>query len=356
MRTPSRSASSCSASTRATPAAGRSQPRRSSTRRARALSRARSTASNGGFGGAPKFPQPAVLEFLLRYRQAHRRRPRAERWSRLTLDKMAAGGHLRPDRRRLPPLRGRRDLAGAALREDALRQRPARPRLPGRLPRLRRRALPPDRDRDARLRRPRDDRPRRRLLLDPGRRQRGRGGKFYVWTPDEIEAVLGADGRGHRRGLLRRRARAATSRATPSSDAATGRGGRGRARRRPRPSWPKPWRGIKPKLFAAREERDRPAATRRSSPAWNGLMLRAFAEARASSTAPTSARSPSATPRSSWTTCGATAGSSAPTRTARPSQRLPGGLRLPRRRPARPLRGDVRRGAGSTRRSGWPRR
>ena len=41
--------------------------------------------------------------------------------------------HLRPARRRLRPLLGRRRLARPALREDALRQRPAGPRLPARL-------------------------------------------------------------------------------------------------------------------------------------------------------------------------------------------------------------------------------
>ena len=46
-----------------------------------------------------------------------------------TLDAMARG-HVRPGRRRLPPLLGGRALARAALREDALRQRAARPRVP----------------------------------------------------------------------------------------------------------------------------------------------------------------------------------------------------------------------------------
>ena len=55
---------------------------------------------------------------------------------------MAARRHVRPPRRRLPPLLGRRALARAALREDALRQRAARPRLPARLARDRQRALP----------------------------------------------------------------------------------------------------------------------------------------------------------------------------------------------------------------------
>ena len=39
----------------------------------------RSTRSWGGFGGAPKFPQPMTLEFVLRLRAARRAR-RAARW------------------------------------------------------------------------------------------------------------------------------------------------------------------------------------------------------------------------------------------------------------------------------------
>ncbi|HET8522220.1 MAG TPA: thioredoxin domain-containing protein, partial [Thermomicrobiales bacterium] len=46
---------------------------------------------NGGFGGAPKFPQPSIIEFLLR---THRDSgdERAAAMARLTLDRMAEGG------------------------------------------------------------------------------------------------------------------------------------------------------------------------------------------------------------------------------------------------------------------------
>ncbi len=51
---------------------------------------------HGGFGGAPKFPQPARLEFLLRYWHASVQggHPNAQalRMARLTLTRMAAGG------------------------------------------------------------------------------------------------------------------------------------------------------------------------------------------------------------------------------------------------------------------------
>ena len=97
-------------------------------------SRRSSTRANGGFGGAPKFPQPMTLEFLLRCARATRRRRDALRHGRRTrCDADGARRHLRPARRRLPSLLGRRALAGAALREDAVRQRAARPRLPARV-------------------------------------------------------------------------------------------------------------------------------------------------------------------------------------------------------------------------------
>ena len=104
-------------------------------------------AVHGGFGGAPKFPAPMTLEFLLRmWRRSH--------------DEGAAGHgdpharshgrrrHPRPARRRLRPLQHRRPLAGAALREDALRQRAAGARLPRGVSGHRQRALRHGRDLD----------------------------------------------------------------------------------------------------------------------------------------------------------------------------------------------------------------
>ena len=66
------------------------------------------------------------------------RRPRYPRWRCTRCASMARGRHLRSARRRLPSLLGRRALAGAALREDALRQRPARAAVPRRVPAHRR--------------------------------------------------------------------------------------------------------------------------------------------------------------------------------------------------------------------------
>ena len=83
------------------------------------------TRQHGGTRGAPKFPQASLLELLWRAGLAHRqpalprdRAPHASRHRRRR--------HLRPHRRRLRALLGRRPLARAAFREDALRQCPAR--------------------------------------------------------------------------------------------------------------------------------------------------------------------------------------------------------------------------------------
>ncbi len=121
--------------------------------------------ARGGFGGAPKFPPASAMELLLARGEAEIRRadPRRD----------AGRRHLRPDRRRLRPLLGRRGLAGPPLREDALRQRPAGAGLPARLAAVGPRALPAGLRGDARLGAARDARPRGRLLLGARRRLRG---------------------------------------------------------------------------------------------------------------------------------------------------------------------------------------
>ena len=81
----------------------------------------------GGFGGAPKFPPASALELLMRRDERRHGHAHARRDGRR--------GHVRPGRRRLPPLLGRRALARPALREDALRQRAPRPRVPARVAR-----------------------------------------------------------------------------------------------------------------------------------------------------------------------------------------------------------------------------
>ena len=77
----------------------------------------------------PKFPPSMVLEFLLRHAAQDRCRRTRPGWPTRTLRAMARGGLLRPARRRLRALLASTGLGGAALREDALRQRPAARRL-----------------------------------------------------------------------------------------------------------------------------------------------------------------------------------------------------------------------------------
>ena len=147
---------------------------------------------HGGFGPAPKFPQPLALRWLL------------GRWRRsgdselldmvtTTLDHMAAGGmfdqlgggfhRYSVDARWLV----------AAFREDALRQRHAGRLLPGGV-------AAAGEDRYAAVARQTLDYV-LRDMTDPlggfysseDADSEGQEGKFYLWTPGEIEAVLGPE-------------------------------------------------------------------------------------------------------------------------------------------------------------------
>jgi len=81
---------------------------------------------HGGFGGAPQISRsPACRRCCCAARNVSTTmKPRA--WLLHTCDRMAAGGHSRPARRRLCALLGGRRMARAAFREDALRFRPTR--------------------------------------------------------------------------------------------------------------------------------------------------------------------------------------------------------------------------------------
>ena len=109
--------------------------RRSSTRRRGAPAPAASTASHGGFGGAPKFPHPMTLESCCAHGARTGDADDARAWCTLTLDKMAGGGIYDQLGGGFARYSDRRALAGPALREDALRQRAAGARLPRGLPR-----------------------------------------------------------------------------------------------------------------------------------------------------------------------------------------------------------------------------
>ncbi len=148
---------------------------------------------NGGFGNAPKFPQPMTPEFLLRYYH-HGYNPRALELVELTLEKMAYGG-ITTRSAAASIVIHRRLLAGASLREDALRQRPAGSGylhtylITGRA--LYRRVV--EETLDYVLREMTDSSGGFYSAQDAD--SEGVEGKFFVWSPDEINSVMGdADG------------------------------------------------------------------------------------------------------------------------------------------------------------------
>ena len=188
--------------------------------------------------------------------------PRAQHEPALaTLARDGPRRDLRPGRRRLLPAIGRRHLARPPLREDALRQRPAGPRLPARLAGLGRAA---DGEvccetLDWVLRELRGPEGGFCSALDAD--SEGEEGKFYIWTTGQLRAVLGELGRGGDR-LLRRRSR------FERRLRARGRGPRARAR------CPRSAAAVR-RVRGARA----PGLDDKRLTAWNALMISALAEA-----------------------------------------------------------------------------
>jgi uncharacterized protein len=211
----------------------------------------------GGFGGAPKFPQPMTLEFVLR--QAIRETPDALEMAILTLDRMAGGGmfdqvgggfarystdgawmvpHFEKmlyDNAQLALLYAR---AWLVTRNDHDREISSRT-----LDYLLREMRHPDGG----------------FLSSQDADSEGVEGKFYVWSWEELVSLIGQDtaeafgatpdGNWDGTNVLR----------APAGDAVPD--------------------GARERLLQAREARVRPALDDKVLTAWNALAIRAFAEA-----------------------------------------------------------------------------
>ena len=233
--------------------------------------------AEGGFGGAPKFPQPMTLEFLLR-QHVRTGSGQALRAVELTLDKMADGGiydqlgggfhRYAVDRIWLVPhfekmLYDNAQLARVYLQAFLATGSPRyRQVVEETLEYVRREMTHPDGG----------------FYSTQDADSEGEEGKFFVWTVEEVDALLGAEdgplfraffdvtraGNFEHQNILHiaEPAEAVAERLGVTLErlgAAIERG-----------------RGI---LHAAREERVHPGRDEKVLTAWNGMMMRAFAEA-----------------------------------------------------------------------------
>ena len=233
-------------------------------------------ARHGGFGSAPKFPQPAIVEFLLRESKRSGDQ-RAAAMAQRTLDRMAAGGlydHIGGGFHRyavdaiwLVPhfekmLYDNAQLASAYLAayqmfDEERYRRVAEETL------------------DFVAREMTDPRGGFYATLDAD--SAGHEGLFYTWTPEELGEVLGAEDAAvagawfgvEPGGNFEGRSVLATRR-TPA-DVADRLG-------IPEDELAEKLTRIMDTMRAAREERERPGRDEKIITAWNGLMLRAFAD------------------------------------------------------------------------------
>ena len=232
---------------------------------------------NGGFGGAPKFPQASVLEFLLR---AHRQTGSAAalRMATFTLDAMAVGGlydvvgggfhRYTVDAIWLVPhfekmLYDNAQLARVYLDAYRLAHEP------------RYRAVVEE-TLDYVLREMTS--PEGAFYSTQDADSEGVEGKFYVWDPAEVDAILGAETGPIVRAYLgiepggNFEGESIPTRRRPADQVAADNGVAEDALLALVAE-------AKPKLLAARDARVWPGRDEKVITAWNGMMLRAFAEA-----------------------------------------------------------------------------
>ena len=220
-----------------------------------------STRSHGGFGRAPKFPPSMALSSCCGTR-AHRRR-RGRGMARADARGDGARRDLRPARRRVPPLLGRRPWLVPHF-EKMLYDNALLARVYAHLWRPTGRCWPAGGARRPATGWSRTGTPQGGLAASLDADSEGEEGKFYVWTPGELAAVLGPE-------------RAPTA-ATCSRSPRWPRSSRAvRAAARPRRST----RTGSPRsgpVVTAREQRPRPGRDDKVVAAWNGLAVAALAE------------------------------------------------------------------------------
>jgi uncharacterized protein YyaL (SSP411 family) len=220
--------------------------------------------AHGGFGGAPKFPQPMLLEFLLR---THFRtgQEAALEMATDTLRAMAAGGmydqlgggfhRYSVDERWLVPhfekmLYDNALLARAYLDAWQLTREPALARVVEETLEFVKREMTA---------------PEGGFYSSLDADTEGEEGRFYLWTPQELDAVLGPE-QG-----------AALARAFDVTAAGNFEGS---SILHPVAPGAVDVLGVtRDRLLAARGQRVRPHRDEKIIAGWNGLMLRAFAEA-----------------------------------------------------------------------------
>ena len=219
---------------------------------------------HGGFGGAPKFPQPMLIEYLLR---SHLRtgRPAPLEMAVLTLRAMAAGGiydqlgggfhRYSVDERWLVPhfekmLYDNALLARAYLDAWQLTHDPAFRRVVEETLAFVQREMTS---------------PEGAFYSSLDADSEGEEGRFYLWTPQELEAVLGVD---------EARTLASAFDVTPAGNF------EGRNILHPMISGAvELLDAARDRLMLFRTRRARPHRDEKVIAGWNGLMLRAFADA-----------------------------------------------------------------------------
>src|SRR5690349_4595138 len=223
-------------------------------------------AAAGGFGGAPKFPPSMVLEFLLRH-AARTGALNASGMADRTLRAMARGGifdqlgggfaRYSVDRGWVVPhfekmLCDNAQLLGVYARwwrqsGDPLAERVARQTADFLLAELR------------------TDQGGFASALDAD--SEGVEGRFYVWTPAQLDEVLGEEDGAWAARLLE------------VTEAGTFEHGASTLQLLADPDDPERWESVRTRLLAARAARTRPARDDKVVAAWNGLAIAALARA-----------------------------------------------------------------------------